>query len=497
MRPALEGHAGIPQENRLLFRALCAIDDYDVQGLLQSGSRVIAPGLPVERGEMLDLPPKDDALDRLSRVVISLQTPAANERLARKWGTLLSLLSPLLAVYKALFGHMLAVDGFDPQHFQDFVWRSLFAKTLPPSDKELVTARMLRVLRTPYGAMHAAGLVTARIGRPCYPILDTEGIDVMIAQTPYPGSLRPPTRLIVRYMDAVPMFLPHTIARRSFHQASHYAALRRNVHEGAWFACASEASRRDLLAIFPQAEPRAVTIHCMLSNHKLLDVDGPERVGVVLAKHRQTITGVDLPDAGATPLAPEYLLMVSTLEPRKNHEMLIRTWERLRRGAWPGLKLVLVGSLGWDYENIIGELSHWLRRGDAFLLGNVPADELRILYRYARLTVCPSFAEGFDYSGVEAMCCGGVVAASDIAVHREVFDDAAEYFDPYDEKSAADIISALLVSSAAHRRSALVEAGRRVSDRYEPKVLLPLWQELLCRVKEDDHCVSIRKHHMI
>ncbi|WP_158268156.1 glycosyltransferase family 1 protein [Limnohabitans sp. MMS-10A-178] len=486
MRPALEGHAGIPQENRLLFRALCTIDDYDVQGLLQSGSRVLAPGLTVERGEMLSSLPTDDAIDRLSRVVISLQPPSTNERLARKWGTLLSILSPLVAVYKGLFGHMLAIDGFDPQHFKDFVWRSLFAKTLPPSDMALVTARMLRVLRMPYGAMHAAGLVTARIGRSCYPILDTAGVDVMIAQTPYPGSLRTPTRLIVRYMDAVPMFQPHTISRRSFHQASHYAALRRNVNEGAWFACASEASRKDLLAIFPQAEPRAVVIHCMLAHQNLLDVEEPERVGEVLSKHRQTISGVSLSPADDIPLAPEYLLMVSTLEPRKNHEMLIRAWERLRRGAWPNLKIVIVGSLGWDYEGIIRELSPWLRSGDAFLLGNVPARELRVLYRYARLTICPSVAEGFDYSGVEAMSCGGVVAASDIAVHREVFADAAEYFDPYDENAAAKKLSALLLSSAEHHRTVLVEAGRRVAERYEPKVLLPLWQELIRRVKEDD-----------
>lgn len=486
MRPALEGHAGIPQENRLLFSAICTLNDYDVQGLLQSGGRVLASGLPVERGELSVSHSTNYAINRLSRVVISVQPPASNELLTRKLGTIQSLISPLVAVYKALFGRKLALDGFDPQHFKDFVWRSLYAKTLPPSDMTLVTTRILRVLRMPYVAMHFAGLITSRMGRPCYPILDTEGVDVMIALTPYPGSLRSPTRLIVRYMDAVPMFLPHTIVRRSFHQASHYEALRRNVIEGAWFACASESSRRDLLTIFPQAEPRAVTIHCMLSQRKLLNIDEPERVGVVLAKHRQTITGVDLPELKANLQPPEYLLMVSTLEPRKNHGMLIRTWERLRMGAWPGMKLVLVGSLGWDYENIIGELSHWLRSGDAFLLGNVPADELRILYRHARLTVCPSFAEGFDYSGVEAMSCGGVVAASDIPVHREVFDDAAEYFDPYDEKSAADTISALLVTSASYRRSALVEAGRRVSERYDPKVLLPLWQELIRRVKEDE-----------
>lgn len=46
-------------------------------------------------------------------------------------------------------------------------------------------------------------------------------------------------------------------------------------------------------------------------------------------------------------------------------------------------------------------------------------------------TVCPSLAEGFYFSGVEAMRSGGAVLASDIPVHREMYADAAEYFNPY------------------------------------------------------------------
>ena len=47
MRPALEGHAGIPQETRLLFRGLSMVDNVQVEGLMQSAERVLARGLPV------------------------------------------------------------------------------------------------------------------------------------------------------------------------------------------------------------------------------------------------------------------------------------------------------------------------------------------------------------------------------------------------------------------------------------------------------------------
>src|SRR5580700_7370380 len=46
LRPALGGHAGIPQATRLLFRSLSTLDDVHVEGLLQSAERVLPRGLP-------------------------------------------------------------------------------------------------------------------------------------------------------------------------------------------------------------------------------------------------------------------------------------------------------------------------------------------------------------------------------------------------------------------------------------------------------------------
>ena len=46
MRPALDGHAGIPQATRLLFRGLRLIDGLEAEGLIQSSGYVLAKGLP-------------------------------------------------------------------------------------------------------------------------------------------------------------------------------------------------------------------------------------------------------------------------------------------------------------------------------------------------------------------------------------------------------------------------------------------------------------------
>ena len=68
------------------------------------------------------------------------------------------------------------------------------------------------------------------------------------------------------------------------------------------------------------------------------------------------------------------------------------------------------------------------KKGDGFMLEDVPSAELRRLYTHARPTICPSFAEGSDLVGVEVMMSWGAVVASDIPVHREVNAEAAEYF---------------------------------------------------------------------
>src|ERR1039457_3776763 len=73
MRPALEGHAGIPQETRLLFRGLSLLDEVRVEGLLQSSERLLAPGLP-RGGKGWGGPSSTyQQLNRLGRLVITLE----------------------------------------------------------------------------------------------------------------------------------------------------------------------------------------------------------------------------------------------------------------------------------------------------------------------------------------------------------------------------------------------------------------------------------------
>ena len=479
LRPALDGHAGIPQETRLLFRQLVQLHGDQVEGLIQSSNKVLAPGLKVDASGRAAAMSNDRRLNKLSRVVVSLRGEAKLRLHEKLLPAIKAVLKPAWMVLMTLLGRRTPIGLFEASHFHDFVWRTMFARTLPSQDFDAVTACRFRVAAVPWAGMHLGALLTRRLGHAVYPRLDTRAFDLMVAETPYPGRVTGATKLVVRYHDAIPILMPHTISDSSFHQASHFYALRRNVRDGAWFACVSEATRRDLITVFPEVEPRAVTIHNMISQEYFREASNADRVPEIIR------TRFNRSVLKSSPMLPHadgglgYLLMVSTVEPRKNHLSLLAAWERLRSEGYPDLKLVLVGSLGWENRAIVKTLRPWVERGDVHVLENVPSGELRLLYAHARATVCPSFGEGFDFSGIEAMGCGSVVAASDIPVHREVFGDAADYFNPYSVESLAQSLLRLIAPGADELRQSLLARGEAVSAQYGPDRIMPKWRSFL------------------
>jgi glycosyltransferase involved in cell wall biosynthesis len=432
LRPALDGHAGIPQETRLLFNALLSIPEFEVVGMIQHSGHALSSGLAVRDQSR----PHARAIDRLSRVVISLQQTTRNAWIA----------TVMMALRQA-FGLRESLTRFDSHHFKDFVWRAMFAKTLHADDFDRVTQAQYRVLQVPWTGMHRYALITKAFGLKRYPKIDTSEFDIFIAETPFPGRISANTKMIVRYHDAIPVLMPHTIADKKYHQASHFNALSQNAADGAWFSCVSDATRNDLLSIFPQVSERAVVVHNMISHHYFVEQSEAKRVPDIIRMRYNDGIKLDVrerPDPSPTNEPMSYLLAVSTIEPRKNHLALLEAWEQLASEGRPDLKLVLVGMLGWDHAGIVKKFKPWIESGRLFVLHDVPSADLRALYRHAACTVCPSFGEGFDFSGVEALRCGGRVVASDIAVHREVYGAGATYFSPYSTSEMRDTIRAVL-----------------------------------------------------
>jgi hypothetical protein len=389
---------------------------------------------------------------------------------------------------------------FKTESFEDFVWRTLFSKTLPASDFQTVVKKNYQVLSTSWHGLHKAGLSTLSWWfHAVFPRLDLGDTDIFIGQTPYPARVSKQTKLVIRYHDAIPVFLPHTINDVAEHQASHLFALEGNVKSGAWFSCVSEATRQELIKLHPEVEDRAVTIHNIVSPHYFKEETSFERVKGII---RSRISNDE--NAKAKGVAQKfltlreqegffkkhisekefkYLLVVSTIEPRKNHARALGAWEILKEEVDPNLKLVLVGSLGWGVQSLAQSLKAWIDRGELFMLSEVPAPDLRVLYRHAAVTVCPSVSEGFDFSGIESMRSGGVTVSSDIPVHREIYEDASLYFDPYSTKSTTECLKRILYDSDSPSiRTHLQERGEEISKRYLPEKILPQWDKFLKRI---------------
>jgi glycosyltransferase involved in cell wall biosynthesis len=485
LRAALDKQSGIPQQTRLLFRGLSSLPEVSVEGLIQSSTHALGRGLPLRSGLGRTLS-KDREISRLAQIVIMLE-----QRFRR------SSLSFIPVMLRRLAGRSETLYRFEPESFRDFIWRRLFARSLPATDLDLVTRMKFRVARTPWTAMHLCGLITKALGFTIFPRLDSRDTDVFIAETPYPARVSRGSRLVIRYHDAVPLLMPHTIKDRRLHHGFHYRALRDNIKSGAWFVCVSEATRRDLVSIFPDAAARSVTIHNIVSHEFFDESSDPLRVSEIVRARRniKTDRGSGRVEARSSSSAPHqsYLLIVSTVEPRKNHLLLLSAWERLKAADHLDLKLIVVGSLGWHHHSIMTKFRPWIERSEVHFLEDVPASELRVLYKQARATICPSLAEGFDLSGVEAMRCGGVVVASDIPVHREIYGDAAEYFNPYSVDDLQCSISRVIGPSSEGLRSEAVTRGNKIAQRYSVEQILPQWLAFI-RSCQDDVIVPANGH---
>ena len=102
--------------------------------------------------------------------------------------------------------------------------------------------------------------------------------------------------------------------------------------------------------------------------------------------------------------------------------------------------------------------------GDARFLGPVSAELLEGLYAAAALLATTTLHEGFGLPVLEAMARGVPVAASDLAVLREVAGDAAIWHDPRDPSSVAAALRRLLAGGAEVER--LRAAGRDRAQRF-------------------------------
>ncbi len=210
------------------------------------------------------------------------------------------------------------------------------------------------------------------------------------------------------------------------------------VRKARRIAAVSEATRRDLVAAFPDADGKTFVVH----------------------------NGVKKEDPGAGVAGPRggrpYVLYVGTIEPRKNVARLVAAMETIwdRRPEFPDL--VLAGGDGWGMKGFAESLALSRHASRIALAGYLGDGERALWLEHARVFAYPSLYEGFGLPPLEAMSYGTPAVGSSASSLPEVMGEAGLLPDP---TSVSSIASAL---ERAHddedfRRRARVEGPARAA----------------------------------
>ena len=166
----------------------------------------------------------------------------------------------------------------------------------------------------------------------------------------------------------------------------------------------------------------------------------------------------DIPLPVSNSPAPEraYFIAIGTIEPRKNHLLLLNIWRRMseEHGANAVPRLILIGRRGWENEQIVD----MLERCPA-LIGCVEEHSglsdrsTRALLAGASALLMPSFAEGYGMPVIEALDIGTPVICSDLPALREAGGSAPVFLDPLDGPAWLRAIIAHVAPDGPARRS--------------------------------------------
>lgn len=181
-----------------------------------------------------------------------------------------------------------------------------------------------------------------------------------------------------------------------------------------------------------------------------------------------------------------YFVTVGTIEPRKNHLMLLNIWRQLAEASDNSCsvpKLVIVGGRGWENEQVIDKLDRSMLIRPHVLEGaGLSTTGLIRLVANARALLMPSHAEGYGLPMVEALTLGTSVVATDAPEFQEVTQGCATYLDPLDGVGWTEVIRLL-----ADRQSKAACAAQTRLKAFEP----PMWDRYFDRLEGFLDC---RKH---
>jgi glycosyltransferase involved in cell wall biosynthesis len=147
----------------------------------------------------------------------------------------------------------------------------------------------------------------------------------------------------------------------------------------------------------------------------------------------------------------KYFLYVGTIEPRKNLEILLDAYQLLPEQVKRHYKLVIIGSLGWKFENFMEKAKTLISNKQLLMPGFISEQELPRFMAGAHCFLYPSLYEGFGIPPLEAMASHTPVITSNQTSLPEVVGQAGILLPPDDALAWKDAIVSLVDDPKSYR----------------------------------------------
>ncbi|MBU4612102.1 glycosyltransferase family 4 protein [Achromobacter sp. GG226] len=249
--------------------------------------------------------------------------------------------------------------------------------------------------------------------------------------------------------DLIQILFPHFYWRHADQGCARY------LTDMAWMAehlvCISARTRDDLLGFY-------------------------DTVGVSAPPLSLVRLGDELPPAAQWPCSPEvqalvdagtpFILVVGTLEIRKNHEVLYRALlHLLAQGVEDLPLLVFTGMRGWRIDDLLASIELDPRvQGRIRLISHASDADVAALYRHCRFTAFPSQYEGWGLPVAESLAYGRVCLAANAGSVPEIAPGLTDLIAPHDVQAWAQRMLAYSRDTALREaREREIVAGYRVT----------------------------------
>jgi len=218
----------------------------------------------------------------------------------------------------------------------------------------------------------------------------------------------------------------------------------------------SENSKNDIIHYLRVNPNKVFVSYCFIASNEMNDIklyDSNSK------KYIDT-------DDGRVAIKEPYFMSVSTLQPGKNFEGLIKAFS-LFHSKFPNYKLYIVGKKGWRYDTIFVGLKNSEVKSNIIITGYISDEDVHLLYEKCEGVVFVSFCEGFGYSPLEGFYHNKTCVASKVSSIPEVVGKAGIYVNPYDIKSIAQGMEELIT-----HQSVYIQYIPEQIEKFDPQILI-------------------------